>query len=109
MKNVQHIKTMFPMGRNDESKVCTTSFKPGALLITLNGRNVRNSLNTLKTPNILGLLLAVNVIMTSMSDTKTRAPSMTFQPLFMYACSPMKKHFAKTLIIISIANIIVKK
>lgn len=35
MKNVQQMSTMFPIGLNDESKVWTTSFKPGARLITL--------------------------------------------------------------------------
>ena len=35
MKNVQQMMTMFPIGRSEESKVCTTSFRPGALLITL--------------------------------------------------------------------------
>lgn len=55
MKNVQHIKTIFPIGRRDESKVCTTSFRPGALLMTRRGRRDRNRRNTLKIPNILGL------------------------------------------------------
>lgn len=46
MKNVQQISTMLPMGLNDDSSVCTTNFKPGALLITLNGLSDLNSLNT---------------------------------------------------------------
>ena len=35
MKNVQQMRTMFPIGRRDDNNVCTTSFKPGARLITL--------------------------------------------------------------------------
>jgi len=35
MKKVQQIRTMLPIGRSDDSKVCTTSFNPGARLITL--------------------------------------------------------------------------
>jgi hypothetical protein len=35
MKNIQQIRTMLPIGRNEDSKVWTTSFKPGARLITL--------------------------------------------------------------------------
>lgn len=46
IKNVQQISTMLPIGLNDDSSVCTTNFRPGALLITLNGLNDLNSLNT---------------------------------------------------------------
>lgn len=46
MKKVQQINTMLPIGLKDDSSVCTTSLRPGALLITLNGLNDRNSLNT---------------------------------------------------------------
>lgn len=46
IKNVQHIKTIFPIGRNDESNVCTTNLSPGALLITRNGLNDLNKRNT---------------------------------------------------------------
>ena len=35
MKNVQQMRTMLPIGRSDDSRVCTTSFRPGARLITL--------------------------------------------------------------------------
>ena len=35
MKNVIQMRTMLPMGRNDDSKVCTTNLRPGALLMTL--------------------------------------------------------------------------
>jgi len=35
MKNVQQIRTMFPIGRSDDNRVWTTSFKPGARLMTL--------------------------------------------------------------------------
>lgn len=37
---------MFPMGRRDDKSVCTTSFNPGALLITLKGRKDLNNRNT---------------------------------------------------------------
>ena len=35
MKKVQQMSTMLPIGRSDDSSVCTTSFSPGARLITL--------------------------------------------------------------------------
>jgi len=35
MKKVQQMRTMFPIGRSDDNRVCTTSFKPLARLITL--------------------------------------------------------------------------
>jgi len=38
MKKVQQMSTMLPIGRSDDSSVCTTSFRPGALLITLQGK-----------------------------------------------------------------------
>jgi len=34
-KNVQQMRTTFPIGRSDDSNVITTSFRPGARLITL--------------------------------------------------------------------------
>lgn len=46
MKKVQQMSTIFPIGLNDERSVWTTSFKPGALFITLNGLNDLNNLNT---------------------------------------------------------------
>lgn len=35
MKKAQQIRTMLPMGLRDVMRVSTTSFSPGALLITL--------------------------------------------------------------------------
>lgn len=52
-KNVQHIKTMFPIGFRDISSDWTTSFKPGALWITLSGFKTLKSLKSLNIPNIL--------------------------------------------------------
>lgn len=46
MKNVQQINTILPIGRSDDSSVCTTNFNPGARLITLSGLKDLNSLNT---------------------------------------------------------------
>lgn len=37
-----------PIGRKDDSKVCTTNFKPGALFITLNGLSDLSNLKTYK-------------------------------------------------------------
>lgn len=39
MKKAQQMRTMLPMGFRDEMSVSTTSFKPGALLMTLAGRD----------------------------------------------------------------------
>ncbi|KFM60661.1 hypothetical protein X975_22248, partial [Stegodyphus mimosarum] len=50
MKNVQQMRTMFPMGRREDRRVCTTNFNPGALLMTLRGRSERSNLKTLKIP-----------------------------------------------------------
>ena len=46
MKNVQQMRTMFPIGLRDDNSVWTTSFRPGALLMTLRGLSDRNSRNT---------------------------------------------------------------
>jgi len=35
MKKVQQMSTMLPIGRSDDSSVCTTSFRPLARLMTL--------------------------------------------------------------------------
>lgn len=48
IKNVQQINTIFPMGLKDDNNVCTTSFKPGALFITLNGRSDLSKRKTYK-------------------------------------------------------------
>ena len=41
MKKAQHIKTILPMGFRDVISVSTTSFSPGALLITLERKKGR--------------------------------------------------------------------
>lgn len=38
MKKAQQMRTMLPMGLRDVMRVSTTSFNPGALLITLEDR-----------------------------------------------------------------------
>ena len=40
MKKAQQIRTMFPMGLREVMRVSTTSFNPGARLITLKNTNV---------------------------------------------------------------------
>lgn len=40
MKKAQQIKTMLPMGLREVMSVSTTSFSPGALLITLEGKKI---------------------------------------------------------------------
>lgn len=46
MKNVQQISTILPIGRSDDNRVWTTSFKPGARFITLSGLNDLSNLKT---------------------------------------------------------------
>ena len=46
MKNVQQMSTMLPIGFSEESSVCTTSFRPGARLMTRSGRRERSKRNT---------------------------------------------------------------
>ena len=41
MKKAQQMRTMLPMGLRDVMRVSTTSFSPGALLITLEDRPER--------------------------------------------------------------------
>lgn len=38
MKKAQQMRTMFPMGLREEMSVSTTSFRPGARLMTLEGK-----------------------------------------------------------------------
>lgn len=40
------MSTILPIGFNEDRRVWTTSLSPGALLITRNGRNDLNNLNT---------------------------------------------------------------
>lgn len=42
IKKAQQIKTMLPMGLRDVMSVSTTSFSPGALLITLEGKEIES-------------------------------------------------------------------
>lgn len=47
MKKAQQMRTMLPMGLREVIRVSTTSFRPGALLITLSGGNqVRHRLRS---------------------------------------------------------------
>lgn len=50
IKNVQHMRTMFPIGLSEDISVCTTSFNPGARLITRRGRRERRRRNTRRIP-----------------------------------------------------------
>jgi len=43
MKKVQQMSTMLPIGRSDDSSVCTTSFRPLARLMTLHRRTQDNA------------------------------------------------------------------
>lgn len=54
MKKVQQINTMFPIGFKLLINVITTSFTPGARLITRNGRNALSNRKTRITPKIFG-------------------------------------------------------
>lgn len=42
MKNVQQMTTIWPMGLSEDISVCTTSFKPGARLITATEEHVES-------------------------------------------------------------------
>ena len=83
---------MFPIGRIEDKSVVTTSFRPGALLITRNGLSVRKRRNTRSTPNILLLLFRIKVIMISLLDIITINMSILFQPLRKYHS---KQHLTK--------------
>ena len=80
MKNVQQIRTMFPIGFSDDNNVCTTNFSPGALLITRSGLRARTNRNTLRMPNILLWDPKMTVIVVSITDISTNEPSIMFQP-----------------------------
>ena len=95
------------MGRREERSVCTTSFKPGALLITRRGRKVRNKRNTLNIPNIFGLLLSVKLSIMSTVEIITSIASILFHPLFKYVFSPKYSPADITFNNISIVNKIV--
>lgn len=64
----------------------------------LRGRSVRKSLKTRKIPNIRGLLSAEREMRMSTREIPTRKPSITFQPLFRYACCPITRPLANTCI-----------
>lgn len=52
MKKAQQMRTIFPIGLKEEIKVSTTSFRPGALLMTLEKKK------TDKTTKLLIVLLS---------------------------------------------------
>lgn len=54
MKKVQQMSTMLPMGFRLLISVMTTSFTPGARLITRSGLSARSNRSTRITPKILG-------------------------------------------------------
>jgi len=43
MKKAQQMRTIFPIGLKEEIKVSTTSFRPGALLMTLEKEKMQNN------------------------------------------------------------------
>lgn len=88
IKKVQQINTMFPIGLKEDNNVCTTSFKPGALLITLNGRRDLSNRKTLSIPNILEVVSVMRNIIISTRDIITNAPSIIFHPEVKYALEP---------------------
>ena len=88
MKNVQQIRTIFPIGFNEDNKVCTTSLRPGALLITRKGLNARTKRNTRSISKILEAVPNSAVIVVSITDISTNEPSIMFHPDLKYACSP---------------------
>ena len=88
MKNVQQIRTIFPIGFNDDNNVCTTSLRPGARLITRKGLNARTKRNTRSISNIFEAVPKIAVMVVSITDMSTNEPSIMFQPDLKYACSP---------------------
>jgi len=90
------MSTMFPMGFKEEIKVSTTIFNPGALLMTLNGLSVLSARKTRNTPKMELSVSVVKVTMTSIHETTTKNPSMTFQLLRKYAPGPTQRPRAIT-------------
>ena len=88
MKNVQQMRTMFPMGLREDRSVWTTSFKPGALLMTLRGRSARTKRKTRKMSNIFEPCPKTMVMRVSTTEMRTSDPSIMFHPDLKYACSP---------------------
>ena len=78
-KNVQQIKTILPIGLREERRVCTTSLRPGALLITRSGLRALTKRNTLSIPNILLFFPTTAVIVASTNEMITNVPSILFQ------------------------------
>ena len=96
MKNVAAISTMFPMGFKEVIRVSTTTFRPGALLITLNGLRVLSARKTRNTPKMELSVFVVKVTMTSIQETTTKKPSITFHVLRRYAPGPTQRPRAIT-------------
>lgn len=126
MKKAQQMRTMFPMGLKDVIRVSTTSFRPGARLITLrntwsrshrmntadyhncalaerdlwhpylSGRRVRSRRSTRRIPKIR--LPPADAMETRMStsDTSTSSPSRIFQLLCRYTPCPKYSPMATT-------------
>lgn len=96
MKNVQQINTILPIGRNEDKSVCTTSFKPGARLMTRSGRNERNKRKTRRIPKMRGLEWLSSDISKSIIEIVTNEPSIMFHPELKYALGPLNIPVATT-------------
>lgn len=57
MKKAQQMRTIFPIGLKEEIKVSTTSFRPGALLMTLEKKKDNKTFDFYPCPVIILLLL----------------------------------------------------
>ena len=60
-KNVQQMRTTFPIGRSDDSRVITTNLRPGARLITLCTNKTLPKLLMIEALNLTNLLEKLNL------------------------------------------------
>lgn len=74
MKKAQQMRTMFPMGLSDVIRVSTTSFRPGARLITLQHTNAHSRSCYISTPdNINGVNTRKNLLYSHLSGRSVRS------------------------------------
>ena len=103
-KKVQQISTILPIGLREERRVSTTSFRPGALLITRRGRKARTRRKTRSMRKSL-LFFPTNAVMkASMREMMTKLPSILFQLSEKYDCFPRMNPHAIDFIAISIVK-----
>lgn len=84
MKNAQQMRTIFPIGLKEEIKVSTTSFRPGALLMTLGKKKTNPKGKTRKLFNLYACPVTTWLSLSSLWSA--------IKPTFLYLQAAFRDH-----------------